>query len=216
MFRSLYIMAAVLVVLGTGLAHGLWTNRWLNSDEPGASAARLDNLPLDIGDWHGRELKMDPGSLAIGQIVNFKSRVYANLQTRAEFNVLVVCGRPGPISVHTPEVCFPGAGFQIVSEPLRVSLPLADDLPEAEFKTARFKRQNSSDGTEMEAFWAWTTDGRWQAPNSPRWTFGRFPALYKVYVTHKVAAGGESPEESLKIARAFMIELTRCVMSKPQ
>src|SRR5947209_377457 len=145
MFRSLYIVAAVSLVLGTGLAHGLWTNRWLNSDEPGVSAARFNSLPLDIGDWHGTESKMDPGSLAIGQIANYKSRSYVNLQTRAEFSVLVVCGRPGPISAHTPEVCFPGAGYQMVGDPVAVSLPLGGDLPDAEFKTARFKRQNSSE-----------------------------------------------------------------------
>jgi hypothetical protein len=63
----------------------------------------------------------------------------------------------------------------------------------------------------MEAFWAWTTDGRWQAPNYPRWTYGRYPALYKVYIIRRVSSKSGSPEEELKQARDFMIELDKAI-----
>jgi hypothetical protein len=127
--------------------------------------------------------------------------------------VLVVCGKPGPISVHTPEVCFPGAGFKIIGEPSPVTLSLGDDLPQAAFRTARFQKQNSAEKIEMDAFWSWTTNGQWQAPNYPRWTFGRFPALFKVYLIRKVKFNREAPEEDLKVARAFMVELTKVIQS---
>ena len=37
--------------------------------------------------------------------------------------VLLLCGRPGPVSVHTPDLCFPGAGFQEAGEPTRCPIP---------------------------------------------------------------------------------------------
>jgi hypothetical protein len=211
MFRSIHLLAALLLVLGTGLVHGLWTDRWIQTNEPQASAARLDSLPMDFGEWHGKESPINPTALAIGEIVNYKQRQYVNSRTGAEFTILVVCGKPGAISVHTPEVCFPGAGYKMVEEPRSISFSLGDGQPGAEFKTARFVRPDSLDNSEMEAFWAWTTDGHWQAPNYPRWTFGRYPALYKLYVIRKVSSKRESPEEQLKPARDFMVELNKVI-----
>jgi hypothetical protein len=216
MFRSLNLLAALLLLLGTGLVHGLWTNRWMQSNEPQASAARLDSVPLDFGEWHGKDITINPTALAIGEIVNYKQRQYVNLRTGDEFTILVVCGKPGAISVHTPEVCFPGAGFKMVGEPRSVSLAGGEGNPDSEFKTARFLRQNSPDNTEMEAFWAWTTDGHWQAPNYPRWTFGRYPALYKLYVIRKISSKGGSPEEELKPARDFLVELNKAIRKHGQ
>jgi hypothetical protein len=216
MFRSLHMLVALLLIIGTGLAHGLWTHRWLHTDEPQASAARLNQLPLEFGTWRGMDSPVPPSALAIGEIVNYKQRRYFNRATGAEFTVLVVCGKPGPISVHTPEVCFPGAGFRMIGEPSAVSLALGDDFPQAEFRTARFQKQNSTEKVEMEAFWSWTTDGHWEAPSYPRLTYGRFPALFKVYIIRMVNSNRDAPEEDLKGARAFMVELTKAIQSNSQ
>src|SRR5262249_9126244 len=179
-------------------------------DEPGASAARLDKLPMDFGEWHGTETPINLTVAAIGQFANAKQRTYVNPRTHVEFNTMVVCGRPGPISVHTPEVCFPGAGYTMVGEPVTINFPLGEGLPDGEFKFARFRKQGANGG-EMEAFWAWTTDGHWQAPDYPRWVFGRFPALYKAYITRGAPAENQSTEEGLKAARSFLVELTNCI-----
>src|SRR5437764_13900048 len=117
MSRYVHVGVALLLIVGTGLAHGLWTNRWLRTTEPQTSAARLDKLPLNFGDWQGTDYQVNPAALALGEIVNYKQRLYRNRSTGQEFTVLVVCGKPGPISVHTPEVCFPGAGYKMLGEP---------------------------------------------------------------------------------------------------
>lgn len=213
MIRYSHLGVALALILGPGLTLGIWTGRFVHSDEPGASGARLENLPLDFGEWHGADLTIDKGSLAIGEIVNYKDRRYINLRTRSDFSALVVCGRPGPISVHTPESCFPGSGYSMVGSPTSVYLNLGDDLPAAEFKTARFRKQGANEVQEIQTFWAWTTDGNWQAPNYPRWTFGGSPALYKVYIT-RAATDKESVEERLLTAKTFMVELTKVIRKK--
>jgi hypothetical protein len=215
MFRSVHVLVALLLLVGTGLAHGFWTHRWHKTDEPQASAARLNQLPLNFGDWQGTDMPIAPTALAIGEIVNYKQRLYVNRSTGQKFVALVVCGKPGPISVHTPEVCFPGAGYRMIGEPKPVAFSLGDEFPEAEFKTARFQRQNNSEKLETDAFWSWTTDGQWRAPTYPRWTFGRFPALFKVYILRDANPSRLSPEEDLKVARAFMVELTKVVQAAP-
>src|SRR5262249_13107173 len=47
MKRYLPLTAAALVLF-SGVVHGLWTDRWAISDEPGASAAKLDDVPMTI------------------------------------------------------------------------------------------------------------------------------------------------------------------------
>ena len=51
-------------------------------------------------------------------------RRYRNPRTGESVSVLLVCGRGGPISVHTPDVCYAGAGYRPTarSEPKEVDL----------------------------------------------------------------------------------------------
>jgi hypothetical protein len=53
MRRSLPILVGLLLVLGAGAVHGLWTRRWLGSGELARAAGRLGTLPDSLGAWQG-------------------------------------------------------------------------------------------------------------------------------------------------------------------
>src|SRR5262249_57881511 len=48
------------VLLAAGVVHGTWTQRWRPSQELHAAAARLNDVPLRVGDWQGRDVPMEP------------------------------------------------------------------------------------------------------------------------------------------------------------
>src|SRR5690349_21413820 len=58
---------------------------------------------------------------------------------RAVF-VLLVCGRPGRVSVHPLEACYPGASYEFVAPPLWQALPLESSLRPGEFWMAMFHK----------------------------------------------------------------------------
>src|SRR5687768_3625371 len=117
MARTFSAWIATLLILGAGLAGGLWTNRWAVSAELETAVTRLGDLPPTIGDWEGQKVEaLDARQLEIGEIAGHAVRQYKHRRNGQVISVLVVCGRPGPIAVHTPEVCFSGGGFQQAAE----------------------------------------------------------------------------------------------------
>src|SRR5438067_10570351 len=103
--RTLPILAAIAVVVPCGVVSGLWTDRWGVSAEPAASAAKLAGLPLTVGVWEGEALAAESGGRGPAGVAGQLVRRYRNRLNGDVVSVLLVCGRPGPVSVHTPDVC---------------------------------------------------------------------------------------------------------------
>src|SRR4051794_28724749 len=110
MTRTLAVAAAAAVLIGSGLMHGLRSNPWWPSRDLQRAAARLRDVPMELGDWTGRDLELDPREVQVAEFAGYVNRVYVNGKTGRSVGLLVACGRPGPISVHLPEYCFVGAG----------------------------------------------------------------------------------------------------------
>jgi hypothetical protein len=183
MLRFLPWIIAFALVLGAGVVQGLHTDRWSTSAQLATSAAKLEGLSFTLGDWQGEDEKkqMEDSAKELAEIVGYKMRIYRNTVTGAMVRVLIMCGRPGPIAVHTPDICFGGAGYRVFDEETK-SLQPAKESPAMEFKTARFVREDALNGSALRIYWGWTTDGTWSAPKDPRWTFASAPALFKLYV----------------------------------
>lgn len=184
------LAACVAVVAAAGVVHGLWTDRWRPSQELVGAVGRLAAVPRAAGDWQGTDLPPLPAEmLDRAEIRGVVYRRYTNPQTREEVTVLLVCGRGGPISVHTPDVCYAGAGYRQQARELPREVAL-DGGRTATFKTARFAKPGIVPGM-IEIFWGWTPDGRtWTAPANERLSFARLPALYKIYVIREIPMAG--------------------------
>ena len=51
MTRILTFLAGLAVVIGSGVVYGAWTQRWQKSADLEAQAAKLRNLPEQVGSW---------------------------------------------------------------------------------------------------------------------------------------------------------------------
>src|SRR4051812_3337978 len=116
MHRTLPILISTAIVLLGGSVHGIWTHRWTNDRDLEIAAARLDRVPMTIGDWEGQPLEFEVKDYARAGIEGGLSRRYINRRNGDIETLLIVCGPPGPISVHTPEVCYPAAGYVVLGE----------------------------------------------------------------------------------------------------
>ena len=70
------------------------------------AAARLDGVPRTLGDWRGEEEPLDAADLQRSGIRGHFSCRYRNIVTGEKIWLLILCGRSGPISVHTPDICY--------------------------------------------------------------------------------------------------------------
>jgi hypothetical protein len=177
----LYLMAAaLLMLLGYGAAEAVWTNRWHNSRAREQAVAQLGQVPLTVGDWLGEDLKLENWQQEQGEIDGYLFRRYVQERTGEVVTLLIVCGRPGPIALHPPDVCYRGLGYQPDGAPGRAVLAGAGP-GRAEFWQALFRKPDD----RLQLRWAWSATGDWLAADSPRVQFARSPVLYKLYLARQ-------------------------------
>lgn len=175
-------IAAIVMVVGTTYLHGRMTDRWTGrniTSELQRSAELLESrFPTQCGDWESvEELESSPEELARAGAVGHIARAYRNRRSKASVSAFVVCATPHDASGHTPDRCYPGAGFEISETEHRQTLPLADGRS-AEMFTGTFRKA----GQTLRVFWTYGVDGRWIAPQIARIELANAKAVYKLYV----------------------------------
>ena len=194
------LMGAVVVGVA-GVVHGIQTDRWRPSAQLEHALARLDYVPKASGDWRGEDAPYEADDMARAGIKGCVYREYRNPRTREAVSVLLVCGRGGPISVHTPDVCYAGAGYRQLTDG-RTKDVEGGDGRKGTFRVARFGKPGVVP-VQLEIYWAWSRDGRsWEAPENPRLPLARLPALYKLYVVRQFVAGAR--EETADPCQEFL------------
>jgi hypothetical protein len=209
--QALPIAVALALVVTAGLVHGRWTRRWSGSPELAAAVAGLRRFPEAVGGRPGRPFALSDEELAMAEIDGYVARVYDDPQGGAPVTVLLACGRPGPLSVHTPDVCFASGGYAPVREPARGDVPVGATGRVAEVRSAVFRKTNSVVPAYRHVLWSWTTSGTWEAPDIPRVTFASRPVLYKLYVVRESDTAGVRAEDDpgLKFLQTLLPELGR-------
>lgn len=212
MIRQLPYVIAVLLVLGAGAVQGVWTDRWSTSQELENAAARLEQVPMSFGDWVGTAQEFDAKEYARAGIVGGLFRRYTNRETGATVSVLIVCGRSGPISVHTPDVCYKGAGYSQLANYERAPVEGTKDNA---FWWLRMQKQNTIIPEYLGIHFAWSPDGEWHATpvDAARFTYAKYPYLYKLYVVRDLATteGSAEAAEDIAFIGQFIPELRKAL-----
>lgn len=203
MTRIFPTLTAAVAIIACGTVHGLWTNRWQLSDEPARSAAKLQQVSMSLGDWEG-----EPGGTKLARdMAGALFHRYRHRQTGQVVTVFVVCDRPGPVSIHTPDVCYEAAGYE-VTKPTRFTAPQDGGA----FWTARFHKKRADAGGDLRIFWSWNAGQGWQAADDARLSFARFPALYKLYLIYEVTGEENLPDSPpVRLMQQLLPELQRAL-----
>ncbi|MFO0930446.1 MAG: exosortase-associated EpsI family protein [Gemmataceae bacterium] len=188
MLRWLCSLTAACALLVTGIVHGYWSDRWSSDSQVDAAAALLTDIPQVIGDWEGEDMEVKPGQAGAG-VAGCLQRTYRNRRLGTSVVVFLVNGRPGPVSIHTPEACYGASGF-VVGKKDAVRL----DKPEeaAKFWTSDAVRTQVAEVSRQRLYWAWNGGDGWKAAADARAEFprGRCRVLHKLYVLRALTGSG--------------------------
>ena len=198
-----YFSVLALVVCGA-LVHGAVTQRWGIFEPKPELTARLHAQEVRFEDWQSTEV---PTEMPLNERSIATSRRYESAAAKRTAVVSFISGIPGSVATHTPDVCYPGSGYKTLRGPKKESFTLPDGRT-GEAYVADFEKKTQTKIDRVRVRWAWTTDGTWVAPDSPRWQFAgslRAPILYKVYVATPLpdVAEGEAAEDDAP-TRAFV------------
>jgi hypothetical protein len=146
---------------------------------------------MTLGDWDGRVKELEDRTVALAEAAGYVRRQYVNRRTGSSVALLILCGRPGPLSVHSPEVCYDGTGYEELGGRTEYTEP---GPPAAEFWVYRFRKRDSAIPVHLRVLHSWGAAGSWKAVESPRLAFAREHLLYKMYIVRELP----NPDEPLK------------------
>jgi exosortase len=214
--RIAYTAVAGSAIIACGLVHGGWTERWTPSPIVAEAASRLNHVSLSVGKWKGVREGIGDAS-RMGGIADYFFASYVNQQSGREVSVFLVAGRPGPVSIHTPDACYGAAGYS-VSPPTRYSPEATGARPAPEFWTAEVSKNRLAERIRQTVFWSWHAGGNWVAPDNPRLLFAFKPFLYKLYLIFEASGQKEltSQEACGEFMRDFLPELDRALLPEGQ
>ncbi|MDA7503499.1 EpsI family protein, partial [bacterium] len=186
--NSLLMVLGLTVILGSGVVQGIQGGRWGNSESLMKAAQRLDEIPRQFGDWTSTENEMSLRELQIAEAVGHFTRTFVNSKTGKQISVMILCGKPGPISVHPPTVCFVGAGWGLESEPTVTNIEPED----GSFWAGRFSKNKDGQRIVMETKWGWSSSSHWKAFENARLETAGQSFLYKMYISAAVIQSSEN------------------------
>lgn len=203
-------LSAALVIAVT-MVQGTMTERWApaSRDEVERVSRLLEErFPKQFGNWEvEHELEGDPRELARAGAVGHVSLVFRNTRTKSRVSTFVVSALPHDASGHTPDRCYPGAGFSVGESEHRLTVPLADGR-KAEAYTGTFVKS----GQTLRIFWTYGVPSShenieldWIAPQLARISLAPFPAVYKLYAIVDETRLGAS--QSMAECEQLMAEL---------
>jgi hypothetical protein len=215
--RTLLLAVAVCLIALDGYIYGRWTNRWEDAPDLAQAAARLPSVAMTIGDWQATVRALGAREARQAGFQAYFLRQYQKGKDGDVVTVMLACGPPGPLSVHTPDICFDAAGFDVAGKVGQQGFAGPDPSQKAEFCRARFTKKDAAGGAHLQVFWSWHAHNAWQAPANPRWTFAGLPVVHKLYVTHQMARLEDDGKETTACAEfmgLLLPELERTLFEK--
>ena len=186
--RRLAIIVACGTILLSGVVHGRLSGRWVERQDFGEIAQRMNELPQKCGNWElVRSQEISDSAKNILQCYGSSAGFYRNIKTDEEVGVFLLLGPRGPTAVHRPEICFNSIGTIPDGERVKVSLPNSNSSDE--FWSTKF-RLPAVNEPHLEAWYAFSTGGPWVAAENPR--FWMIDRLFKIQVSGRPASSGES------------------------
>ncbi len=185
------------LIIGMGVVHGRLTDRWGVPQNVVQTAERLQAVPIQIEEWSSTELPISDKQLLAAGAEGYLSRAYQfggdAPEDGAMTQVMIVCGRPGPIALHEPTVCFVNAGMQ--QRQTEELTSVTSGSGEHEFMVSDFQEAGLA-GTTWRTYWSWSTNSRkWEVPPDPRRAYAGEDYLYKIYFLVPVTdRHGDAPD----------------------
>ena len=214
--RFVLLLAVTVILVGHGYVHGIKTGRWGCDDSLADAVARLERVPTVIAGWRSEPRELTPREKEIAGFAGYLLRRYESPGGQ-ELRVLLGCGAPGPVSLHTPDVCYSAVGYQMTGAVRQHQLPVEAGVPAASLNEAEFGKPDRAGVPPVRVLWAWNAGAGWQVPDNPRLAFAGTPALYKLYVIQQRTAGDRRQEDQVlhQFLGQLLPELQQAMRTEP-
>jgi EpsI family protein len=145
----------------------------------------LEQLPMNLGAWHGRDEKLDPQIARGTGSTDRLFRRYVNQETGVVLDVYILYGPSAEMYIHMPEVCYPTAGYAQVEGPDARTIAWGDGLA-APFRSLVYNKGEGGQTDREEVYYSWRYNGRWSPEVGTQKQFERIPGMFKLHIARRV------------------------------
>ena len=194
MNRRIIIAVAVTLTLALGLGHRAITAGGLRHGLS-ISQEQIDGLPDDLAAWSLVErAAVDERAIDLLECHSHASLTYKNAVTGADIVVTVLSGASGPLTAHTPEVCYSSQAYLIQSqtEPLELKL---NDGSICHFRVVDLTPRGDNH-KPLTVIYGWHDGEGWRSPSWSRVVYAGTKSLVKIQAA--VVTTNDASTESVK------------------
>jgi hypothetical protein len=208
----------LLGTLGGGWIQRNMSHSWGSPRERQRAGEKLlATLPEQLGDWRFRnDAPFTPAVLAMLEDPVHISKVYENMRTGEIATVAVIVGHPGPVAVHTPEICYSSRDYKVPSSRRRTEIKTPRGQSHS-FWSLNLSPKETGD-VPLVVMYGWSTGTTWEAAEHPRYSYGGLSHLYKLQFA--VVSTGETSEDgydpAVDFAEQFVAELQPLLVESDQ
>ena len=183
-----WCVAAALLLVGSGFYRGVQARRL--ADFTGSEANcpfPLHDIPRTIDTWQvieGSETMLDPQTTRITGSTDHIIRTYRDEMTGVMLSVLILYGPAGPVTPHTPQVCYPASGFAAVGGMANRKVEYGNGQV-AEFRSSVFAKSGGRSTVFQTVYHSYELDGAWSPTIENRKLRRRNPGVFKVQIQRR-------------------------------
>ncbi len=148
----------------------------------------LEELPMTLGPWEGEADTLDPTIARATGAVDHISRTYVDRRTGVRLSVIVLYGPADQVYVHSPENCYPVAGYHQFGKTRVREVELAgEESRSLPFKSMVYAKGEGGQAEWQQVVYSWWYNGQWNPFMVQHKDIERIPGMYKVHVARPIS-----------------------------
>lgn len=197
-------LGLVCLLLGISGGTRYWRERHFQSlsKESENAPFPLSSFPRTLGEWQaaeGLESTLDPEVARIAGSADHLIRTYVNETSGERAEVLVLYGSAFLVWAHTPDACYPAAGFRQVSPPQDIDIQVPSSTTTARFRMQNFVKLKAGQSFHQEVYHSFLNAGRWDVEMYKNWKSFRYhPGMFKIQVQCQGSATANADNTSVR------------------
>jgi hypothetical protein len=189
----IWMTIASVLLGGSVLARSLQDQRFATRRTWGTTPPfRLKDLPTKLEGWKVEEkgeTQLDPQIARVAGAADHVVRRYVDEQTGVALTVLILFGRGDALSVHSPEACYPLAGYAPAGEPFEFPVTIKDNdvSSTARFRSVAYYKPGGLKSDRQETVFGFRHAGEWIPEAASRWKqFRHDPVMFKIHIQRPI------------------------------
>jgi Protein of unknown function (DUF3485) len=164
----------------------------------------LSDLPRTLGNWES--LAKEDGKLndQVARVAGSSDNIirnYLDKKSGDQVSALAIYGRADKVFAHSPDACYPAAGYQLVKGPVDREMSMPGVKGTVRYRWAIYMKRVGGFGHYQEAYHTFFYNGEWLPETSDRWKSFRYhPSMFRVLLERPVSSLSDAvhrPSEEL-------------------